>query len=47
MDINKDFKCPICLEYCKEAVECCNCKNYFCKICLTSVKEQKCPLCRE
>jgi len=46
MDNLKDnLSCPICLEYCKSAMECAECHNLFCKECSGSLKV--CPLCRK
>lgn len=46
MDNMKDnLSCPICLDYCRNAVECAECHNLFCKECSSSLKV--CPLCRK
>ena len=39
-----DFLCAVCLDICKTPVECLNCGNIFCRLCLVLV--HKCPLGR-
>lgn len=44
------LNCPLCMEYCKDAVECLVCQNLFCKDCtndLNNNNKDKCPLCRQ
>ena len=43
----KDFlTCLVCLEFCKNAVECDQCNNLLCEGCVTSLKKRECPSCR-
>ncbi|CAF1092464.1 unnamed protein product [Brachionus calyciflorus] len=46
-NIEKRLMCPICLDYCKQAVECSKCINLYCKNCADSLSDKKCALCRE
>ena len=42
-DIHDYLKCVVCFEFSREAVECLQCGNIFCKFCVLDIK---CPLCR-
>jgi hypothetical protein len=42
-DIHDYLKCVVCFEFSREAVECLQCGNIFCKFCVMDIK---CPLCR-
>jgi hypothetical protein len=41
----ENLECPVCLEICRDAVECCQCAQIFCDLC--TCKLNKCPMCRK
>ncbi|CAF0744156.1 unnamed protein product [Brachionus calyciflorus] len=45
--ILKLLTCPVCIDYCKQAVQCSKCSNLFCKSCSDGLRDRKCALCRE
>ena len=46
------LKCPLCLDFAENAMECVHCNNIFCKKCLgidqilSKIKLKSCPICR-
>jgi hypothetical protein len=47
IDIMENLKCPVCLEFANDPMECLSCSNIFCKLCVTDPKIESCPMCRE
>jgi uncharacterized protein YfkK (UPF0435 family) len=45
-NFEKSLQCPICLDYCKEAIECTLCHNLFCNECIKSIGNSNCALCQ-
>jgi len=45
--LKQSLTCPICLEICKDAVECHECHNVFCKECAQTASKIECSLCRK
>jgi hypothetical protein len=47
-DILDELMCPVCLQYCDEAMHCLNCNKVFCNTCVViGGKPIPCPLCRK
>jgi hypothetical protein len=50
-EILESLKCPVCLEYAEEPMECQFCNHIFCKKCIASeqskIKITSCPMCRK
>lgn len=51
MEVLESLKCPVCLDYADEPMECQHCSNIFCRKCLGieggNIKMKSCPMCRK
>jgi len=47
LDLMENLKCPVCLEFANDPMECLSCSNIFCKLCVTDPKIENCPICRK
>ena len=44
--INECLQCAVCLELVYPLITCNSCKNIFGEICISQIKDKKCPMCR-